>query len=413
MPEDTRFFMCHDSCRAGVRWPSRRPVREQKRHNIQINERTLKEEYVAFREKKDATLEAPTLILPSLQVNIRAGELPVPEANGMRTRTRDSSLRASQPADPGTVRVGCEHLVSAARSRWAGALLVLMSCVPGGMLGSSLARAETASPKPKIAATIFPLYDIARQVAGPVADVVLILPPGASPHTFEPTPAAIRSLGDARTLLVVGHGLDDWAARLAQGAGVPRLVRVDADISLRRYPGRDPASVDPHYWLSLRNGKAIARTVAAELELLSPDRGAELRSSLAAYLARLDNADEQIRELLANLPSRRIAIFHDAFGYFADAYGLEVAAVFEPYPGREPGPRFVIDFQEKIRASQIRVVFSEPQLSVDAIRPLAHDLGVTISMLDPLGGVPGRESYVETALFNARQIAAALRAPPP
>jgi ABC-type Zn uptake system ZnuABC Zn-binding protein ZnuA len=293
------------------------------------------------------------------------------------------------------------------RTAW----LLLISCAAGWTLGS--ARAAAAGPKPKIAATIFPLYDIARQVAGPVADVVLILPPGASPHTFEPTPAAIRSLADARTLLAIGHGLDDWSARLARGAGVPRVVLVDVDVPLRHYPGRDPAPVDPHYWLSLRNGKAIARTVAAELELLVPDRIAELRSSLATYLARLDAADAQIRALLANLPSRRIATFHDAFGYFADAYGLEVAAVFEPYPGREPGPRFVIKFQEKIRASQIRVVFSEPQLSVDAIRPLARDLGATISMLDPLGGVPGREGYVETALFNARQVAAALRAPPP
>jgi ABC-type Zn uptake system ZnuABC Zn-binding protein ZnuA len=309
------------------------------------------------------------------------------------------------------VRASHEHRISATLRL--GAFLVLMSCVAAATLGSSRARAETAAPKPKIAATIFPLYDIARQVAGPLAEVVLILPPGASPHTFEPTPAAIRSLADARTLLVVGHGLDDWSARLARGAGVPRVVRVDVDIALRHYPGRDPASVDPHYWLSLRNGKAIARTVAAELELVAPDRVVELRSSLAAYLARLDAADEQIRALLANLPSRRIATFHDAFRYFADAYGLEVAAVFEPYPGREPGPRFVIEFQQKIRASQIRVVFTEPQLSVDAIRALAQDLGVTISTLDPLGGVPGREGYIETALFDARQVAAALRAAPP
>jgi ABC-type Zn uptake system ZnuABC Zn-binding protein ZnuA len=293
------------------------------------------------------------------------------------------------------------------------ASLVLMSCVAMAQLGSPLGRGETAGSKPKISATIFPLYDIAREVAGSVADVVLILPPGASPHTFEPTPAAIRSLSDARTLLVVGHGLDDWAVGLARGAGVARVVRVDVDVPLRRQPGREPAAVDPHYWLSLRNGKAIARTVAAELALIAPDRVAEIRSSLAAYLARLDTADEQIRSLLATLPSGRIATFHDAFGYFADAYGLEVAAVFQPYPGREPGPRFVIEFQEKIRASQIRVVFSEPQLPVDTVRPLAHDLGVTISMLDPLGGVPGREGYIETALFNAHQVAAALRGPAP
>ena len=186
--------------------------------------------------------------------------------------------------------------------------------------------------------------------------------------------------------------------RLAHGAGVPRLVRVDADIALRREAGRERGSVDPHYWLSIRNGEAIARTVAAELERLAPDRAADIRGTLAAYLARLDAADREIRRLLDGLPTRRIATFHDAFGYFADAYGLEVAAVFEPYPGREPGPRFVVEFQQKVRATGVRVVFSEPQLSVDAIRPIARDLGVAISVLDPLGGAPGREGYLEAML---------------
>ncbi|HUM16304.1 MAG TPA: metal ABC transporter substrate-binding protein [Candidatus Nitrosotalea sp.] len=294
------------------------------------------------------------------------------------------------------------------------AALVAFSGLTAGLaLGPIPVFAEVPGSKPKVGATIFPLYDIARQVAGPVADVVLILPPGASPHTFEPTPAAVRSLSGARTLFAIGHGLDDWAARLARGAGVPRLVRVDADIALRHETEGQRDSVDPHYWLSIRNGEAIARTVAAELERLVPDRAVDIRGALAAYLARLDATDREIRRRLDGLPTRRIATFHDAFGYFADVYGLEIAAVFEPYPGREPGPKFVVAFQQKVRATGVRVVFSEPQLSVDAIRPIARDLGVAISTLDPLGGTPGREGYIETMLFNAGQVAAALggRAP--
>jgi zinc transport system substrate-binding protein len=113
------------------------------------------------------------------------------------------------------------------------------------------------------------------------------------------------------------------------------------------------------------------------------------------------------------MPSRRIATVHEAFGYFADAYGLEVAAVFEPFPGLEPSPRFVVEFQKKVRASGIRVVFTEPQLSLDALRPIARDLGVTLAVLDPLGGLPGREGFTELPLFDARAIAAAARAPTP
>jgi ABC-type Zn uptake system ZnuABC Zn-binding protein ZnuA len=293
------------------------------------------------------------------------------------------------------------------------ALAALIGLTAGLACTTAATFGETAGSRPKVGATIFPLYDIARQVAGPVADVVLILPPGASPHTFEPTPAAVRSLSGARTLFVIGHGLDDWAGRLARGAGVRRLVRVDPGIALRRETGHERDAVDPHYWLSIRNGETIARTIAAELERLAPDRSADIRGAVAAYLARLDAADREIQRLLDGLPTRRIATFHDAFAYFADAYGLEVAAVFEPYPGREPGPRFVVEFQQKVRTTGVRVVFSEPQLSVDAIRPIARDLGVAISVLDPLGGSAGREGYLETMVFNARQVATALggRAP--
>lgn len=261
----------------------------------------------------------------------------------------------------------------------------------------------------KVAATIFPLYDIVRQVAGPVGDVVLVLPPGASPHTFEPAPSNVRALVGARALFVIGHGLDDWAARIASGAGVPRLVRVDRGIALRRPPSVSHGRVDPHYWLSAPNAKTIARTVAAELTRLAPDRGVELDRGLTAYLARLDAADTEVRRLLADLPTRRIAAFHDAFGYFADAYGLDVVATFEPYPGLEPSPRFVVEFQRKVRATAVRVIFTEPQLSIDALRPIARDLGVSLAVLDPLGGLSGREGYVELLLFNARAVANATR----
>jgi zinc transport system substrate-binding protein/manganese/iron transport system substrate-binding protein len=172
-------------------------------------------------------------------------------------------------------------------------------------------------------------------------------------------------------------------------------------------------SVDPHYWLSAVNGKQIAKTIGAELERLAPEKRAAIQAALAGYLEKLDVADTEIRRLLADLPTRRIATVHDAFHYFADAYGLEVAAVFEPYAGLEPSPRFIIEFQDKIRASGVRMVFTEPQLSVGALRAIARDLGVELGVLDPLGGLPGREGYIELLFFDAHAVAAAARSRTP
>jgi ABC-type Zn uptake system ZnuABC Zn-binding protein ZnuA len=271
------------------------------------------------------------------------------------------------------------------------------------MAAGSAASQDT---HPTLAATIFPLFDIVRHVAGPAAAVTLMLPPGASPHTFEPTPSQVRALAGARVIFVVGHGLDDWAARLARSAGAARVVVVDRGVVLRR---EADGTVDPHYWLAPANAKAIARTVAGELEGLVPARRSDIQSALTRYLGQLDAVEAEIRGILADLPTRRIATFHDAFGYFAEAFGLEVAAVFEPYPGREPSPRFVAEFQRKVRAAGVHTLFAEPQLSLDPLRPLARDLGVTLSVLDPLGGVSGRDTYLELLRFNARQVAAAVR----
>jgi len=259
---------------------------------------------------------------------------------------------------------------------------------------------------PRVAATIFPLYDIVREVGGSAVEATLILPPGASPHTFEPRPSSARALARSEILFRIGHDLDEWAVRLAEASGVARVVTVDAGIRMRRFADD---GVDPHYWLACENGKGIARTVGSELIRLAPGQRADIEARLSAYLGRLDETDAAIRRMLKGIPSPAIATLHDGFGYFAQAYGLTVAAVFEPSGDREPSPRAVVAFQRRVREAKVRAIFAEPQLSKDAIRPIAGDLGLPIATLDDLGGAPGRDSYVSLLLFDARQVAAALK----
>ena len=294
------------------------------------------------------------------------------------------------------------------RSRVGLLAIAAPSVVVLGLLAAGCAA--PASSLPEVAATIPPLADIVREVAGNSARVIRILPAGASPHTFEPTPGLARELARAGTIFAIGHGLDDWVVTLAAASGVSRVVRVDAGVRLRSVAHRETSSggdevVDPHYWLSCANAKRIAATVERKLGALFPDQAGAFASRRANYGARLDSVDAEIRSMLAHLPTRDIATFHDAFEYFASDYDLRVVAVFEPYPGREPGPRFVRDFQRKIRQAHARAVFAEPQLSIDLLRPIARDLGVKLSVLDALGGVPGRETFIDLMRFNARQIA--------
>ena len=135
-----------------------------------------------------------------------------------------------------------------------------------------------APPQPaalKVAATIFPLYDLVRQVAGPAVEVVLLVPPGASEHTFAVKPGTVRALTGCRAIFAIGHGLDDWVTRLAREAGVQRTIVPDAGIPLRRgysehHHGdghvrshtKSQDAVDPHYWLSIPNASRMVHNIA-------------------------------------------------------------------------------------------------------------------------------------------------------
>ena len=285
----------------------------------------------------------------------------------------------------------------------------------------SLTWGTPASAAPlKVAATIFPLYDLVRQVAGPAVEVVLLVPPGASPHTFTVKPGTARALTGCAAVFTIGHGLDDWATRLAQEAGVKRTIVTDAGIALRRgyseHHGAKHAhaqtaahdAVDPHYWLSIPNAIRMVQFIAEVLAQLDPAAQADYQQRAVAYQEQLRSADGEIRRLLADLPRRDIATFHMAFAYFAETYGLNVVAVFEPSPGKEPGPRYVEAFQRQVRAHKLHTVFIEPQLSEAALRGLSQDLGITLRKLVPEGGVQGVESYIALMQYNAAQIAAAL-----
>lgn len=209
--------------------------------------------------------------------------------------------------------------------RTPGLLLVLWALLVTLPTGS---RSETLPTTPlKVAATIFPLYDLIRQVAGPTIEVVLLVPPGASEHTFTVKPGTVRALSGCAAVFSIGHGLDDWVTRLAQEAGVPRTIITDTGVTLLRGqheshghghkhpPSTGQQAVDPHYWLTIPNALRMVQTIAEMLAQLDPSRQPEVQQRLAAYQEHLRQTDAEIRHLLTDLPQRTLATFHMAFEY--------------------------------------------------------------------------------------------------
>src|SRR3989338_6723335 len=136
--------------------------------------------------------------------------------------------------------------------------------------GFFFTKTKLAAPtRTEVAATIFPLCDIAQNIAGSSLAVACIVPPGASPHTFDPASGLLRQLSDAQVIYAVGHGLDDWSVDFSKILGA-EVVTVDKNIVLR--PSIETGGDDPHYWLDVRNAVIIAKNISADLSVRFPEK---------------------------------------------------------------------------------------------------------------------------------------------
>lgn len=313
------------------------------------------------------------------------------------------------------------QLFSYLRAQLVPAALVT-ALVLSGLFSTAAAQAPVG-----VVATIPPLADIAGRIGGELVNVESLLPPGASPHTFEPRPGQVRSLARAKLLVGVGAGLDDWALRLATEGSFELVLVADevekaglallsgenghGDEHAGAGHGSERGAVDPHVWLDpILVRDAIAPAIAEALVRLLPGYEAELRANLAAFRRELDALDREVRTLLDPLPAKAFIGYHSAWAYFARRYGLQEVASVAAFPGQEPSARWVASVVGAARRHGVRAIVAEPQLSPKAAEVIAAEIGGAVLLLDPLGGTEERQSYVDLIRYNARAIASALGA---
>jgi ABC-type Zn uptake system ZnuABC Zn-binding protein ZnuA len=278
-----------------------------------------------------------------------------------------------------------------------------------GLVGVACRRAPAPEPvRAVIAASIFPVFDVVRRVAGEAADVALVLPPGHMDHGFEPRPHDLARLSAVEVAFGVGLGLDPWLQRVlaASTDGRARVVELGGALDPRF---RAEGGPDPHVFLDPERMARAALLVAESLAARDPggrDGYAARGSKVAAELRALD---AEIRERAAGFSKRAIVTFHGSFFYFAERYGLEVAAVVEPSPGREPSPRDLADVLRAVRERRAAALFSEPQLDSRPARTLAAEAGLPLFELDPIGGGPGASTYEALMRKNVLVLEEALR----
>ncbi len=287
-------------------------------------------------------------------------------------------------------------------------LLVLAGCVQ--QTGPS--RPSTEPGKNVVVVTsIAPLGDFARQVGGERVQVEVLVPPGVSPHTFEPTPAQVRLLATADILVLNGVGLEFWADKMIQSAGNPNLRVVitseGLDI-LQTVDEEGHLGGNPHVWLDPIN--AILQVVRIRDALVEADpagKGMYLKNG-AAYIEDLKALDRDIMLTVARFEEKRFVAFHPAWVYFARRYGLEQAAVIERVPGSEPSPGDIAHVVNTIRRVGAKVIFAEPQFSPQVAEAIAAETGARVLFLNPLGDPPDY-AYIPTMRHNLAQLEKGMR----
>jgi len=293
-------------------------------------------------------------------------------------------------------------------------LLVAMVATGAIVWIALLLAPRQAASNASVAVTSYPLLDIVRSVAGPSIEVGLVMPAGANPHSFEPTPSTIAMLAGANAVYAIGHGFDDWIDPVLRETGTKKIV-VDDGIALRSPvehisdpldatgDDHDDLDVDPHYWLDAKNAAAIAAAVAADLSGRFPEKKEEFAANLVAAQARFVDTDRMVRETLSTLTNRKVVTLHDAWYYFAEAYGIEIVGSFEPTAAREPSPQYLAALEDAIRASGARTLYTEPGVATAAIQAFAADNGLAIVELDPIEGATDG-NYHDILLHNAKTI---------
>ncbi len=286
------------------------------------------------------------------------------------------------------------------------------------------------TPRIKVAVTIFPIFDLTRRIAGPDADVVLVVPPGRPETGYEPSEADTATVAGAKLGVLVGLGLDDWMnGLLDQGAG-PGCRRVVVGDRVPTMPYRvnplakglvhsglqaDPGLAgkpDPHVWLDPQRAALMSRAIAEEMSRADPAHALAYRSRGSALEEDLEKLDRDIEWRVREWGTKAFVAFRPGFGYYADRYHLEVVAVLEPSPGTAPPLRYDQEVLRVIRAKGIAGVFKEPQFSPAPASVVSQAAGIPVGVLDLVGGLPETDSYDKLLRFDTDALERVMKAPP-
>ena len=269
---------------------------------------------------------------------------------------------------------------------------------------------------PRVVVSIGPVHSLVAGVMEGVGEPQLLIPAGASPHAYALKPSDARALSEAELVVWVGEGLETVLEKplhsLAGKAQQLELMQVEGMHLLPSRKGgvwhaqqqeahgghtHEHGVLDTHLWLAPENARRIVTAVAAALSGMDAANGPRYRRNAAALQQRIDELAESLAQRLEPLQGVSYIVFHDAYRYFEQAFGLQAAGAIAVSPEQRPGARRLLEIRQAIRDSGARCVFSEPQFRPDIVEVVLEGSEARHGVLDPLGAglAVGKEQWFE------------------
>lgn len=251
-------------------------------------------------------------------------------------------------------------------------------------------RERPAGDQVLLSASILPQKYFIEQITGERVEVNIMVPPGASPATYEPLPRQIARLEESVAYFMAGHiGFESsWMKRIT--AANPNMALYDLSEGIELIRGEDsnltdqnhPGGVDPHTWMSPWRVKTIAENIYRAMVEIDPDGEEIYQANYIRFREDLDSLDQTIRRLLQDFQGRSFVIFHPALTYLASDYGIEQVAI--EWEGKEPSPGYLMDLIDQAKKENVKVVFVQEQFDMDNARAVADELDGKIVRINPL-----------------------------
>jgi ABC-type Zn uptake system ZnuABC Zn-binding protein ZnuA len=265
----------------------------------------------------------------------------------------------------------------------------------------------------QVVASVSPIVDLVKNVAGDAADVQGLIPEGVDSHTFEPTPETAKSLAGADVIFLNGLDLEDPTLRLAQAnkkdsARIvllgPRTITPAEYVYDFSFP-KSEGHPNPHLWMDVAYAEQYVRIVQRTLSAADPAHADTYRSNAGAYLATLQKLDAAVQTAVDTIPAenRKLLTYHDSFAYFARRYGLQVIGAIQPSDFSEPSAQDVANLIDQIERTHVPAIFGSEVFPSPVLQQIAQETGARYEDTlrdDDLPGDPGQPDHSYVGLMK-------------